>query len=547
MHVHRLLLLVLMAWLGMLSTVSAYIRLSKTLQANLSLADPNDLPFPSDYTNQAPLFVVYHISMMGRWEEICDRQFDRILASGLLNDPMFQKMHVRVLGERDEFEKAERLFEGHEDKVSVVYYSENLKLYEYPSTLKVKELAYQHPDSKILYLHSKGVTRPSFVDEWSMYMEYFLLDHYDRCLWKLDRFAVASADIATRSQDPFFMGNFWWAAARHVNELPTPLPEPWWDRFQHERFTLKKHVTFVWSFHESDVWWYKNKKRKYNIEKYRGTEVGGNNFTITNTKTKTYTLPPGLIYSADLEGGIGNQLAEAFGLVMLAKRDGAIILPPTTRVSHPGREEVRGLFFSTFNISLWNKALPRLTNMYGDDSRIKYFEHKELFKVLVRESTLRSDDEKKLWLDFHRSIVPTDYIRVKVADFVGDKRFVSVHARVENSNMQHQTQGHEGYTLSLSAILDGMHEAGLFNDLTVDFVRVIVGTDVSAEDAALVEAGKTSWGLSVRTTNDIDTDSYLDKSMVDLEVAKRSVLFVGSKASTFSHLVHRVRVSGLTQ
>ena len=113
--------------------------------------------------------------------------------------------------------------------------------------------------------------------------------------------------------------------------------------------------------------------------------------------------------------------------------------------------------------------------------------------------------------------------------------------------MQHQTQGHEGYTLSLSAILDGVHEAGLFNDLTVDFVHVIVGTDVSAEDAALVEAGKTSWGLSVRTTNDIDTDSYLDKSMVDLEVAKRSVLFVGSKASTFSHLVHRIRVSGLTK
>ena len=111
MHVHRLLLLVLMTWAGMLSTVSAYRPPAEVMRPDLSLADPNDLPFPSDYTNQAPLFVVYHISMMGRWEEICDRQFKRILASGLLKEPMFQKMHVRVLGERDEFEKAERLFD----------------------------------------------------------------------------------------------------------------------------------------------------------------------------------------------------------------------------------------------------------------------------------------------------------------------------------------------------------------------------------------------------------------------------------------------------
>ena len=277
MHIHSLFVLLL----GLLVATTFGYRINpERLHPNMSLGNASDLPFPENYANRAPLFVVYHLTTMGRWYEVSGRQIRRLKASGLFEEPMFKQMYVLVLGAKSELGRVEGLFEGYEDKVTVVFFSRNLRLFEYPSTLKMRELAHQHPTSKLLYFHSKGVTREAYVDEWAMFMEYFLFDHYDRCLWKLDRFDAVGSDIATNPNDPFFMGNFWWASAKHLNQLPTPFPGK---KYEHERIIFRKPKMHVWSFFESYVFWYKNTKREYNITSYLGKEVGGHNFTISNS------------------------------------------------------------------------------------------------------------------------------------------------------------------------------------------------------------------------------------------------------------------------
>ena len=71
----------------------------------------------------------------------------------------------------------------------------------------------------VLYLHSKGVTKPNShnIQDWKNLMEYFLIEKFQSCLDSLQDNDICGVNyLAGR---PHYSGNFWWATSSHIKKL----------------------------------------------------------------------------------------------------------------------------------------------------------------------------------------------------------------------------------------------------------------------------------------------------------------------------------------
>ncbi len=79
----------------------------------------------------------------------------------------------------------------------------------------------QYVDNKnVLYLHSKGVSRPSCenVKAWIDYMEYFLIDKWKICLSEIVNHTTCGVNLQAEPMD-HYSGNFWWAQSNYIKTL----------------------------------------------------------------------------------------------------------------------------------------------------------------------------------------------------------------------------------------------------------------------------------------------------------------------------------------
>jgi hypothetical protein len=104
---------------------------------------------------------------------------------------------------------------------------------------------------KILYLHTKGVSRPGneAVAWWRTWMEWHLLSRFADCLAALDTHDLVGCSWLVGAQNPIggeggvprpvgphFPGNFWWARGDYLQRLPEVIgaayndPEDWISR-----------------------------------------------------------------------------------------------------------------------------------------------------------------------------------------------------------------------------------------------------------------------------------------------------------------------------
>lgn len=80
---------------------------------------------------------------------------------------------------------------------------------------------YVQPEDKLLYLHTKGVTKPTSlpVNLWRTYMEFFLLRRHKECLEALDTHDAVGLNWHVAPQ-PHFSGNMWWCTGAYFLSLP---------------------------------------------------------------------------------------------------------------------------------------------------------------------------------------------------------------------------------------------------------------------------------------------------------------------------------------
>lgn len=86
-------------------------------------------------------------------------------------------------------------------------------------------------DDVILYIHTKGATKPTIErKEWREYMEVQLIDNYKFHLDILSKGFDSSGVLLgipnwsiTKSGDLFYGGNFWWTTSKYIKSLPDDL------------------------------------------------------------------------------------------------------------------------------------------------------------------------------------------------------------------------------------------------------------------------------------------------------------------------------------
>lgn len=101
----------------------------------------------------------------------------------------------------------------------------------------VHDYCINNPDSKVLYLHSKGASRGQNknIIAWVNYMEYFLIEKYKTCIENLDNYDAVGVEYSPVPKK-HYSGNFWWANSSYVNTLKSykeglkcsTIPDPRW-------------------------------------------------------------------------------------------------------------------------------------------------------------------------------------------------------------------------------------------------------------------------------------------------------------------------------
>jgi len=233
-----------------------------------------DTPIVATTKLKVPVYIYFHICTINNWQDIVVKIFSLIKSSGLLE--IVTGINVTVLG--NNVEKVKEIL--NDKRVNIIYTSPNVRIYERKCLLLLHEHS-QREEFKVLYLHSKGITRrgnKGCVHDWTSLMLYFNVEHYKRCLQILQEYDCCGVNIETigdkdlRHLSPLlgstchFSGNFWWANSTYIKTLPDHIGPKYLDPEAWIANAVKKKM---YSFWQSGVCHY---KVSYPAEKYRGKQ-----------------------------------------------------------------------------------------------------------------------------------------------------------------------------------------------------------------------------------------------------------------------------------
>lgn len=125
-----------------------------------------------------------------------------------------------------------------DSRIQVIQCSSDPELFELPTLRLMHDFSLNSPNTKILYLHTKGISYaksdPRYENglDWINYMLHFLCTKSDDCLKLLDTHDAAGCNFS-ELPNPHFSGNFWWANSSHLKKLDTGLltdkmSAEWW-------------------------------------------------------------------------------------------------------------------------------------------------------------------------------------------------------------------------------------------------------------------------------------------------------------------------------
>jgi hypothetical protein len=196
--------------------------------------------------------IFYHVGQIGAWAPIYQSQVHRLYASGLIQESNY--IHFGVNGDQELFSVPEK---------TIVQRNKNIGE-ETDTLISLKDFAHDNPDYKILYFHTKGVSRNTLqTNAWRLFMEYFVIDKWKQCVEYLNEYDCCGTDyrkagniVLSRrrsvwaprprvrpSDGPvkypgkdtsFFTGNFWWANASYINLLD--------EKYLHSDYRLDREI-----------------------------------------------------------------------------------------------------------------------------------------------------------------------------------------------------------------------------------------------------------------------------------------------------------------
>lgn len=175
--------------------------------------------------------IYINIAMCGSVNKVLWNLLTRIKESGLYDH--VDKIYLVFNGPRSGLS-----FNLISDKYVIVDANDDISKCEFP-TLDLIWHDSKDKDINILYLHTKGVTKPgiSYVEDWTNYLSYFNINKWIERIKELEEFDCTGTDLKGNFEDIKFhpstwgygkapmhySGNFWWSKSSHIRTLPNPI------------------------------------------------------------------------------------------------------------------------------------------------------------------------------------------------------------------------------------------------------------------------------------------------------------------------------------
>jgi hypothetical protein len=151
---------------------------------------------------------------------IFNELYGKIVNSGLINK--LEEIRIITVGDSKKLNFDSSKYY----KCKIIHHVDDVYQYEFPTLIKIKEHSQNlSDDTKILYLHLKGVT--SNQDKWRDNMISIVIDKHEECIASLDEYdacgwMLSEPYIVDNKTPRHFSGNFWWSNVRHIKKLPDP-------------------------------------------------------------------------------------------------------------------------------------------------------------------------------------------------------------------------------------------------------------------------------------------------------------------------------------
>jgi len=196
--------------------------------------------------NEKKVACFIHSTNMDVWsDEILCMLIQDIISCGLVDKLDF--IYVNNIGHPLDSQK----ICNYHEKIVVENFSRDLGLFENYTIRTIHHFSKLHPDYKILYLHTKGVSYPKnhvFVPgilSWIKYMMYCMVEKHQECLQLLDIYDVVGTNFRDQTIEqinpPHYSGNFWWGCSNYISSL---LVDYMSDKYHAEFWLMHKKPLF---------------------------------------------------------------------------------------------------------------------------------------------------------------------------------------------------------------------------------------------------------------------------------------------------------------
>ena len=162
-----------------------------------------------------PIYIYFHICCINNWKTIVSNLLFKIKNSGLYN--IVKEIRCVILGDYDG--------SLNDPKIKIIFQSPDISLYEKVTINLLYNDAIKE-EFKVLYIHSKGVNHFNRISkknvyDWSEYMCYFNMYHFNTCLNELNSCDAIGVNLQIKLHEyPLhYSGNFWWSKSSHICKL----------------------------------------------------------------------------------------------------------------------------------------------------------------------------------------------------------------------------------------------------------------------------------------------------------------------------------------
>lgn len=208
---------------------------------------------------QKKIFVFSHNYIALNWHDIVSEQLELLLRSGLY-DRATQIFYCCYADNEFDFFKFYNLVKNKDVQKKITIVNHSVNDGEKETLVFMQRICKNFPDSHLLYYHTKGVTSKfknnSLIEKnvvsWRKLMEFFNIEHWDKCIEKLSNHDVCGVLyrfwINPVLEAYYYAGNFWWTNSDYFNTLPslenldgalwcesiiTSLPHRWFNFYPH--------------------------------------------------------------------------------------------------------------------------------------------------------------------------------------------------------------------------------------------------------------------------------------------------------------------------